>query len=150
MPSQSLNTAGNWTTKRNDSMVESTPRSRCYYMPILLLFLYTNSCTWCFPATYTEEQCPAGINDVLEQCRCRQSSRGIYVLCKLGGSTYSQLPVLGQVNATILRLTLEDATVHRVPSGAFANLTVSTCIYLAPFLQDANSPSRAPLKTEHS
>ena len=111
-------------------MPESTPRSRCYFMPILLLFLYTNSCTWCFLSDYTGEQCPAGIIDVLEKCRCRQTSRGIYVICKLQGSTYRQLPALGQVNATIWRLTLENATVHRVPGGAFANLTVSTCMYL--------------------
>ena len=127
-------------TKRNDSMVESTPRSRYCYMPILLLFLYTNSCTWCYLSSYTGAQCPAGIIDVLEKCRCRQTSRGIYVLCKLEGSTYRQLPVLGQVNATILRLTLEDATVHRVPCGAFANLPVSTCIYLSTILIGTKLP----------
>ena len=99
---------------------------------MIVLSLYITSSTSLY-ASYTKAQCPAGITDVMDNCRCRQSSGGsyLYVHCELEGTRYRRLPIMGQVNATVRRLTLTNATVEEVPRSVFANVLVSINTFIA-------------------
>ena len=117
------------TIKKTARMARATPKVFFFHWAMIVLSLYSSSST-SIPASYTRAQCPAGIIDVMDKCRCRQSSVGSYVHCELEGASYRRLPVMGQVNATVRRLTLENATVEEVPRRVFADIFVSTYTFI--------------------
>ena len=88
---------------------------------IIVLYVYTFICE----AAYTREQCPTGIQNVLKECKCRDSRRSLYVNCQLGSAIYEQFPVLGQINKTLTKLTIQGGYITTIPADAFSYILVS-------------------------
>ena len=89
---------------------------------IIVLYMYTFICE----AAYTREQCPTGIQNVLKECRCRDSRRSLYVNCQLGSAIYGQFPALGQINKTLSKLTIQGGYITTIPADAFSYILVSS------------------------
>ena len=88
---------------------------------LIVLYMYNFICE----AAYTREQCPTGIQNVLKECVCRDSRRSLYVNCQLGNAAFGQFPVLGQINKTLTKLTIQGGYITTMPADAFSYILVS-------------------------
>ena len=96
----------------------------------LCLLFALQLCTISCRAAFTRDTCPPGIRDAMDECTCRENFRKhLYVICNLGGATYTQLPTFGKVNVTVHKITLEQGTIENLHDGVFKDLLVSGALH---------------------
>ena len=93
----------------------------------LCLLFALQLCTILCMAANTK--CPPGIQDVMEECTCTETTTSVFVRCNLGGETYTQLPTFGKVNVTVRQITLEHGTIGDIHDGVFKDLLVSGALH---------------------
>ena len=98
----------------------------------VLLLCLALSTSW---ASYTRQQCPGGINHMMEACKCKENIFGVYIICDLAGDTYERLPVFGQVNKTVISVTLRNGGIRELPRHVVGNLSVSYILFY-PFMSN--------------
>ena len=91
-------------------------------LSLVILLCLAPSTSWAY---YTRQQCPDGVSHVMKACKCKEFTFVVYVLCDLAGETYERLPVFGQTNKTVARVTLQNGAIREVPRHVFGKVSVS-------------------------
>ena len=87
----------------------------------------------CLNATgLAKSECPAELETVEADCKCRRYDMGISVNCELAGRTLQNISVFGDVREAVIHIRISNGTVKNILNNSFSPEMVSYFFLMPP------------------